>query len=119
MAQQAWIAITPRERALLLELLATTHDFAPTGSAEIKKLAAKLSRAESHPRITVGVHGGQVEWVAGNPFPIRVLDYDGPEGMTEFDEDGNRCRMWFEPADRSAQTTGAWQIRRRANHARQ
>jgi hypothetical protein len=112
MVDHAWIAITPRERALLLDLLARTCNAAPTGSAEIKKLAAKLSRAESHPRITVGVHRGQVEWVSGNPFPVRVLDYDDPDGLNDFDEDGNLCRMWFEPTDRSARNTRSWRARK-------
>ena len=54
-----------------------------------------------HPDITVGVHGGQVQWTLGNPFPIRVCDYDGAsdEDLPDIDERGERCRMWWEPTD--------------------
>ena len=58
----------------------------------------KLTHSPQHPEITVGVHGGQVQWTLGNPFPIRVCDYDGDrEDLSDIDERGQPCRIWFEP----------------------
>jgi hypothetical protein len=43
----------------------------------------------------------------GNPFPIRVCDYDGQsdEDLPDIDERGQRCRMWWEAGDSSDVTT--------------
>lgn len=69
-------------------------------SEEIEDLSKKPGLAELHPQITVGVYGGQVQWTLGNPFPIRVCDYDGEkEDLPDIDERGQRCRMWYEPGD--------------------
>jgi hypothetical protein len=63
-------------------------------------LARKIVSAPPDPDITIGVHGGQVQWTSGNPFPIRIVDYDGDEAdLTDADEKGEPCRMWFEPSD--------------------
>jgi hypothetical protein len=41
-----------------------------------------------------------VQWTSGNPFPIRIVDYDGDKNdLPGVDENGRRCRIWFEPAD--------------------
>jgi len=57
---------------------------------------------EPHPGITVGVHGGQVQWVKGNPFPIRVLDYDNDYGdAPDMDERGRALPCSIEPADKN------------------
>ena len=68
---------------------------------KVEALATKLAHPAPHPQITIGVHGGQVQWALGNPFPIRVCDYDGTsdDDLPDLDEQGQRCRMWWEPAD--------------------
>lgn len=77
------------QNAMIAELL-------PELGAAISKLAA----ATLGPAITVGVHGDQVQWVIGNPFPIRICDYDGEDDeLSGLDERGQRCRMWWEPTD--------------------
>jgi hypothetical protein len=70
-------------------------------TGEIDELTVKIVHAARHPHITVGVHGGQVQWTLGNPFPIRVCDYDGTsdDDLPDVDERGQRCRMWWEPVD--------------------
>lgn len=66
----------------------------------IGQLLLKLARAPSDPTITIGVHGGQVQWVLGNAFPIRVCDYDGEtDELPDLDERDQKCRIWFEPVD--------------------
>ena len=63
-------------------------------------LVKKITNAPLYPDITIGVHGGVVQWVMGNPFPIRICDYDGEENeLPDMDERGQRCAMWFEPSD--------------------
>ena len=58
----------------------------------------KLAQAQPHPDITIGVHGGLVQWVLGNPFPVRICDYDGFD-LPDVDERGQPCAIWFEPAN--------------------
>ncbi len=76
----------------------------PHGAAnERQALYVKLQDSKSYPDITIGVHGGLVQWVLGNPFPIRICDYDGDgRELPDIDERGQRCNLWFEPADASS-----------------
>jgi hypothetical protein len=98
MTKKAWIGFTARERAILLDALSTIRKSGRARAAEIDALTLKLVHSEPHPSITVGVHGGQVQWVLGNPFPIRVCDYDGEKDeLPDVDERGQPCRVWFEP----------------------
>jgi hypothetical protein len=100
MIDTAWIGLNTRERTLLLEALATLRRSHADDVRDIDALTIKLVHSAPHPDITVGVHGGQVQWTLGNPFPIRVCDYDGAsdEDLPDVDERGQRCRMWWEPA---------------------
>ena len=101
MAETAWVGLSAQERALLLDALAILRRATPESSSDVDALTIKLVHSARHPDITVGVHGGQVQWMIGNPFPIRVCDYDGAsdEDLPDIDERGQRCRMWLEPAD--------------------
>jgi hypothetical protein len=95
-----WISLSPREKRLLIDALKLSTAAKPAGSDEIDALVSKLGRAKSYPQITVGVEGGMVQWTLGNPFPIRICDYDveGQEDL-DLDEHDEACRIWFEPAD--------------------
>ena len=98
MSDNIWIGLTHRERQTLLQALAA---FRPEGKSakEIDGLMAKLTYCPPYPNITVGVYGGQVQWTLGNPFPLRICDYDGErEDLADVDERGQRCRIWFETA---------------------
>ncbi len=101
MTETSWIGLSARERALLLDALAALRRSNLDDPSKIDALTIKLVHSAPHPDITVGVHGGQVQWTLGNPFPIRVCDYDGAsdEDLPDIDERGQRCRMWWEPAD--------------------
>ena len=102
MIEPAWIELTSRERMLLLEALSSARAAGRLGIDEVDALTIKLVHADPHPDITVGVHGGQVQWVKGNPFPIRVLDYDNDYGdAPDMDEQGRACRRSIEQADKS------------------
>lgn len=95
---------------MLLEALSSIRNSEPHRARAIDALTAKLVHAAPYPDITVGVHGGQVQWVLGNPFPIRVLDYDNDYGdAPDVDEDGQPCRCSIEPTDR--RQVGARQVR--------
>jgi hypothetical protein len=97
MAEQTWIGLTRGERKFLLQALADLRPPQGTKAKKIDALMVKLTYSPAHPEITVGVHGGQVQWTLGNPFPIRVCDYDGDYGdLPDVDERGKRCRIWFE-----------------------
>src|SRR5690242_21910081 len=73
----AWIELNKSEQALLLGALAALRSSTGNDRGRIDRLVKKLVRNARWPQITVGVHGGQVQWAVGNPFPIRVCDYDG------------------------------------------
>jgi hypothetical protein len=98
MIEAAWIELSSRERAVLLDALSAVRDSGRIKSAEVDALTIKLVHCHSHPKITIGVKGGQVEWTAGNPFPVWICDYDGEDGdLPNIDERGQRCRIWSEP----------------------
>ena len=98
--ETAWIGLNTHERTLLLNALTALRHSSADKASDIDALTIKLVHSAPHPDITVGVHGGQVQWTLGNPFPIRVCDYDGcDEDLPDFDQRGQRCRMWFEQAD--------------------
>jgi hypothetical protein len=98
MATERWLPLSADERNLLRLALAP---YARDGSLEeAVALSRKIATAAPYPDITVGVHGGLVQWTLGNPFPIRICDYDGDDqDLTDVDERGQRCAMWFEPSD--------------------
>ena len=97
MSDRTWIELTRRECKTVLEALAAFRPPLGKRAKEIDALMVKLTYSPPHPEITVGVHGGQVQWTLGNPFPIRVCDYDGDrEDLPDIDERGQRCRIWFE-----------------------
>jgi len=97
MPNQRWIGLNARERKTVLDALAALRPPFGKQAKEIDALMVKLTYGAPHPEITVGVHGGQVQWTLGNPFPIRVCDYDGDrEELPDIDERGQRCRIWFE-----------------------
>ncbi|MEX0842414.1 MAG: hypothetical protein WD039_09050, partial [Xanthobacteraceae bacterium] len=77
MSNRRWIDTNARERKILLDALASLRRTDSGNVRHIDALTGKLIHSPSHPEITVGVHGGQVQWTLGNPFPIRVCDYDG------------------------------------------
>jgi hypothetical protein len=98
MASDVWLPLSADERNLLRKALAS---YARGGDQEAAMaLSRKIAGAAPYPDITVGVHGGLVQWTLGNPFPIRICDYDGAdEDLPDMDERGQRCAMWFEPSD--------------------
>jgi hypothetical protein len=100
MTESGCIELTDDDRTLLLKALATIRRSGAGRLRQIDALTVKLVHSAAYPEITVGVHGGQVQWTLGNPFPIRVCDYDAPcdEDLPDVDERGQRCRMWWEPA---------------------
>jgi len=103
MFDQVWLPLTVREIKLIEEALSGLDRRNRQSPDEIQKLSGKLRAAKGHPDITVGVHGGMVQWIRGNPFPIRICDYDGDgRDLTDIDEQGERCSMWREPADFTA-----------------
>jgi hypothetical protein len=93
-----WICLTPKECNFLSSALAAYADSGAGNVETARVLARKLLPVASYPDITIGVYGGQVQWSLGNPFPIRICDYDGErDDLPHFDERGQRCRIWFEP----------------------
>ncbi len=99
MAKRTWIGLKPQERTLLLEALSALRASRRKNRAEVDVLTLKLIHSDAYPDITVGVHGGQVQWTLGNPFPIRICDYDGEkEDLPDTDDRGEPCRIWLEPA---------------------
>jgi hypothetical protein len=104
MSDANWIELHSDERALLLNALATLGSSSKSLRRKIDALTLKLVHRASYPQVTVGVHGGQVQWTLGNPFPIRICDYDGTsdDDLPDTDERGQRCRIWWEPANDKA-----------------
>lgn len=105
MATNVWVEFSARERSILLDALSAIQKFGRVRKTEIDALILKLVHRDSHPEITVGVYGGQVQWTMGNPFPIRICDYDGEkDDLPDNDEQGQACRIWFEPPDAEVRT---------------
>lgn len=101
MASQNWIGLSEREKVILLDALKALRGSNAGRARDINALMVKITYAPPHPEITVGVHGGQVQWMLGNPFPIRICDYDGEkEDLPDVDERGRPCRIWCEPASK-------------------
>ncbi len=95
MTDHSWLQLTVREHAIVFDALISMLNADPANNAEVENLALKLAQAQPHPDITIGVHGGLVQWVLGNPFPIRICDYDGCD-LPDLDERGQPCAIWYE-----------------------
>jgi hypothetical protein len=95
MDDDSWLQLTAREHAIVLEAVQSMLRAAPANNSEVENLALKLALANRHPDVTVGVYGGLVQWIAGNPFPIRVCDYDGFD-LPNVDERGRPCEIRYE-----------------------
>ena len=100
MRKNVWIPLSPIEKRLLIDALSLSRRARRASSGEIDALASKLVQAKSSPPITVRVQGGMVQCASGNPFPIRICDYDiqGQDHL-DIDERGRLCRMSIEPPD--------------------
>ena len=99
MTDCSWISVTKLEIRLLKEALSAFRSVALDRADEIDLLRERLEN-QATPAITIGVYGGLVQWVKGNPFPIRVIDYDGDEGdLAGRDDEGLPCSMWTEAID--------------------
>lgn len=92
-----WVRLTDQERAIILDAVACWLSTSEASRDNFIALADKLAAPYNPPEITVGVYGGQVQWISGSPVPIRVCDYDGEQrDLPDRDEDGAPCRTWFE-----------------------
>jgi hypothetical protein len=99
MASEVWLGLSERERQLLRHAL-SAYARGEADRPAANALAAKIAGAPLHPNITIGVFGGQVQWTRGNPFPLRIVDYDGDHAdLPDADENGEPCHIWFEPSD--------------------
>lgn len=95
----SWIALTQHERRFLIDALRNVER---GNKGSLERIISKLLDGGMHPKITVGVYGGQVQWIMGNPFPVQVCDYDGDKSdLPDRDERGQACRTWLEPAENS------------------
>ncbi|HEX3652248.1 MAG TPA: hypothetical protein VHU18_05420 [Rhizomicrobium sp.] len=99
MASEIWLPLTANERGLLLEALTHYSGSRHAEAKEVDAMLRKIERAKPQPCVTIRVDGGFVEEIAGNPFPVRLYDYDidGVDDLS-FDEDGRACVISeFEP----------------------
>jgi hypothetical protein len=97
MSSDIWLPLSSEERTLLREALAA---YAVNGDKESAlTLSNKIARCPPHPDIAIRASGGVIQGITGNPFPIRVCDYDEDDDM---DENGERCGLWFEQPDKNA-----------------
>lgn len=103
MATDVWVSLSTEDKGTLRKALIQYARENIAESATIAGLLQKLEPATPYPSITIGVYGGQVQWALGNPFPIRICDYDGDKcDLPDLDEDGEWCRQWLEPPDANA-----------------
>jgi hypothetical protein len=109
MSTNVWLSLNTDERNLLRKALASHSR--EGNLEEAMALSRKIATAAPYPDITIGVHGGLVQWTLGNPFPIRICDYDGDDkDLPDMDERGQRCAMWLEPSDEAREA----QLKKRA-----
>ena len=104
MTDSSWTHLTAGERMLLLTALSSIRSRQRTDIAEIDALIDKLTTADLQSNVSIGIHLGQVQWMRGNPFPIRICDYDGFD-LPDVDELGVPCEIWLEPADEAFEGT--------------
>ena len=106
-----WLGLTDPELMILKAAIGLYAADRRVNRKAMKALLAKLDEPRPYPEITVGVHGGLVQWVLGNPFPIRIRDYDGDgRELPDVDEEGQRCSVWLEPADPKVLLRGRTQV---------
>jgi|SRR6516225_4603077 hypothetical protein len=100
MIKDGWVPLSAPEKALLIDMLRSSPKPKPVRASHIDALISKLIQAKSYPQITVEVQGGMVQCISGNPFPIRICDYDiqGQDDL-HIDSRGKPCRMSFKPTD--------------------
>ena len=96
------LVVTDQERRIILEALGKlTAEQSDRASAfelhsPVSALIDKLLAASLASAITIGIYGGQVQWVAGNSSPVRICDYDGEvNDLPNVDQDGQPCRVWY------------------------
>ncbi len=100
MAKDVWVSLSADDRVILRVALTSFVRENSEQTVEVAKLLNKLEPARPYPDITIGVYGGQVQWTLGNPFPVRIRDYDGDKcDLPDLDEGGDWCRQWLEPPD--------------------
>jgi hypothetical protein len=108
MASEVWLGLSERERQVLRHALSAYARGEAADRTAVNALVEKIVSAPPRPDIAIGVYGGQVQWTTGNPFPLRIVDYDGEkDDLSDADENGDPCRIWFEPSDeaRAAEET--------------
>ena len=100
MVERTWLSLTSREQAILQEALRAYAGPKRPEGRELTALSKKLRRSRLRPQITIGVQGGMVQWTSGNPFPIRICDYDGDgRELPDVDAQDQRCEISFAPPD--------------------
>ena len=100
MAELMWVGLTESELKVVNDALNALKINVPDRTDDIERLSKRLEANGSTPSITIGVYGGMVQWVEGNPFPIRIIDYDGDkDDLPDTDDEGQPCSIWSEPAD--------------------
>jgi hypothetical protein len=113
LSKNVTVILSEAERDQLVRSLVLHQASDPSITKTIPLLGAittKLALAAEGPNITVGVHGGLVQWVLGNPFPVRICDYDGEEHeLPEKDERDQRCNMRFASVDADWRTR-VWNV---------
>ena len=92
-----WTHLTTDEAAIILNALSSIRGTQDADIAKVDMLIDKLEKAESQPNIAIGIYRGQVYWTRGNPFPIRICDYDGFD-LPDVDEFGKACEITWEPS---------------------
>ena len=98
MIDSKWTHLTGDEATIILNALSSIRSSQYADIAKIDALIGKLETADLQPHITIGICGGLVCWARGNPFPIRICDYDGFD-LPDVDERGKPCEITWEPAD--------------------
>ncbi len=98
LSDSKWMHLTGDEVAIVLNALSFIRSSDHADIAKIDVLIDKLEKAESQPNITIGICRGQVCWTRGNPFLMRICDYDGFD-LPDFDERGKPSEISWEPAD--------------------
>jgi hypothetical protein len=119
MSKDVWTRLSSREKAVLIDALRSSRRGKLAGPGAVDTLISKLVQAKSYPQITVKVQGGLVQCVLGNPFPIRICDYDVERDEDpDVDECGEPCRIWLEPADPDVCPPAELDRSRSKNHSR-
>src|SRR5258707_14066495 len=96
MSSDVWLSLSPSERNLLREALATLSRADGADRDRINAMSQKIVSATPYPDITIGVYGAKVQITSRQQFPLEIIDYVNEQDKLPITESSGRpCRIYL------------------------